>query len=301
MTSVTQRIKDITQPRGGYVKLSEFDCVEMNDNAELFDEENIHHTLVGMAVDYLSRMKVGYSPEDAFEISLLGADRAKRFGYKKAKRIAKSLLKGIKGTDDKSIINACKLVSFDVWYRNPLGAKRSRRYTSINPDANTIRNIRLLVNRTARFLEEYGPIEASGFTFEPQEIKEWRQEYESQKGFFSKFIFKFKNKQPSPEYIYKKYRAYGGYTGVIDSGDGDFLTKDTLWDIKVSKRKPQSAHVLQLLIYYVMGKHSDQDIYEDITKIGIFNPRLNKIWILDMNKVSHDIIKIIEDEVICYE
>lgn len=46
----------------------------------------------------------------------------------------------------------------------------------------------------------------------------------------------------------------GGYTDIVSSGDGDFLTKDTLWDFKVSKDKPKSAHTLQLLMYYIMGK-----------------------------------------------
>ena len=32
-----------------------------------------------------------------------------------------------------------------------------------------------------------------------------------------------------------------GYTSIIDSGDGDFLTEDTLWDFKVSKQLPQKT------------------------------------------------------------
>lgn len=27
----------------------------------------------------------------------------------------------------------------------------------------------------------------------------------------------------------------GGYTYIVSSGDGDFITEDTLWDFKVSK------------------------------------------------------------------
>ena len=32
----------------------------------------------------------------------------------------------------------------------------------------------------------------------------------------------------------------GGYTKEVLSGDGDYLTKDTLWDFKVSKYEPTS-------------------------------------------------------------
>ena len=40
MTSVTQRIKQITQPRGGYLKPSEFEKEEFIDN-EILKEENM--------------------------------------------------------------------------------------------------------------------------------------------------------------------------------------------------------------------------------------------------------------------
>ena len=48
----------------------------------------------------------------------------------------------------------------------------------------------------------------------------------------------------------------GSYTATITTGDGDFLTKDTLWDFKVTTSKPNKDHTLQLLIYYLMGRRS---------------------------------------------
>ena len=32
------------------------------------------------------------------------------------------------------------------------------------------------------------------------------------------------------------FKFIGGYTETITTGDGDFLTEDTLWDFKVSKK-----------------------------------------------------------------
>jgi len=94
--------------------------------------------------------------------------------------------------------------------------------------------------------------------------------------------------------------TYGGYTATVISGDGDFLTSDTLWDFKVSINKPTSKHTLQLLMYWIMGQHSGQECFKNISKIGIFNPRLNAVYLFDMSKIDPNIIKIIEDEVICY-
>ena len=47
-----------------------------------------------------------------------------------------------------------------------------------------------------------------------------------------------------------------GYTKIVNAGDGDFLTKDTLWDFKVSKSKIDRKQTLQILMYWIMGKHS---------------------------------------------
>jgi ABC-type cobalamin transport system permease subunit len=73
-----------------------------------------------------------------------------------------------------------------------------------------------------------------------------------------------------------------------------------MWDFKVSKSEPTNKHTLQLLMYWIMGQHSGMDIYKNIDKVGIFNPRLNKVYLLEMNTVSQEIIKQVEDEVICY-
>lgn len=92
----------------------------------------------------------------------------------------------------------------------------------------------------------------------------------------------------------------GGYTPIIDSGDGDFITKDTLWDFKVSKKEPNSKQTLQLLIYYLMGKHSVHSFFNSITKLGIYNPRLNKVYTYNLESLSQEIIDEVCAEVIGY-
>lgn len=92
----------------------------------------------------------------------------------------------------------------------------------------------------------------------------------------------------------------GGYTDIISSGDCDFITKDTLWDMKVSVNKPKSTHTLQLLVYYLMGIHSSNKEFNNIKRIGIFNPRLNCVYICDIKDISEDIISYVENEVIGY-
>ena len=278
MASVTGRIKEVKQPRGGFLKPSEFTIEVLDDGFALNEEENVHGSVIGMAVDYLTRFIKDNDVVDAFKISLQGAGLAEELGLKNAKNIAVSLLSGIKSFDDDSIINACKLVTFDAWYRNPMGAIMAKGYNETNPDKATIENIRILVNRSLNFFNKYGPVLKYGFTFDPKETDE-------------KARF---------EMMVKGKGTYGGYTATVQVGDGDFLTKDTLWDLKVSKSKPTSKHTLQLIMYWVMGQHSGQEIYKDISKLGIFNPRLNTVYTYNISKLSKDIISTIEKEIICY-
>ena len=260
MSSVTDRIKEIKQPRGGYIKPSSMNLIELNDEKVLNEQENVSGAIIGMVVDYMKRFMMGAKITKAFEISILGATLAKKILKRNTTKELNKYLLGIQGLDDTSIINACKAVTFDVWYRNPMAAMLAKGAAETNPDKDTIENIRIIIERSLSFWKEYGPIKVDGFTFEEK-----------------------------------------GYTNTVDSGDGDFLTEDTLWDFKVSKSTPRSDHTLQLIMYYIMGKHSEKPEFNGIQKIGIFNPRLNRIYQLDIKSVPAEIIETIEKDVICYE
>ena len=250
MVSVTQRIKQIKQPRGGYLPVKAFTVTTLDDGQALNPEESIAASLVGTAVDYLSRFMDGSAVEEAFEISLLGA-RAMRMEAK-----ALELLHGIKGLDDLSITRACQLAGFDSAFRaGPLAYRPVER---IVPDQATIANIRIMVERSLSFFKAFGSVTTDGFTME------------------------------------------GAYTATITTGDGDFLTKDTLWDFKVTTSKPNKDHTLQLLIYYLMGRRSIHLEFQTIENLGIFNPRQNTIYQLPISKISDEVIKEVETDVIGY-
>lgn len=263
MYSVTKRISMVKQPYGGYLNKKQFDITTIDDEKILNETENIHASLIGLAVDYLTRFMMGTTVEKAFKISLQGAMCLDLFlnsaTDKKglALKNAKKLLKGIKGLDDESVSNACKLVGYDVCFR--AGIIGYKPVEEINPDSDTIGNIVIMVNRSLIFWKEYGPIVKDGFTFE------------------------------------------GGYTDIVSSGDGDYLTKDTLWDFKVSKDEPKSKYTLQLLMYYIMGCHSIHPEFEKIEKLGIFNPRKNKVYIANTSSISPEIIEKVSQEVIGYK
>jgi len=265
VSSVTGRIAEIKQPRGGYLKPSQFTETVINDGKELV-EENVHASIIGMAVDYLTRFLMGTPIDEAFKIPKAGYVMRSMLLAKETKNDEKkkididSLLKSIHGLDDVSIVATCKAATYDVWFRNPMSAIMARGAEETNPDEGTINNIRVMVERSITFWEQYGPVTVDGFTFEPN-----------------------------------------GYTQIVDCGDGDFLTADTLWDFKVSKSKPTSKHTLQVLMYWIMGLHSGKPEYKTIKRLGIFNPRQNTIYLMETKYISADTIRLVEKEVICYD
>jgi len=90
----------------------------------------------------------------------------------------------------------------------------------------------------------------------------------------------------------------GGYTKLVSTGDGDYLTKDMIIDFKVSQRPFSHKWSLQLLMYYLLGIHSIHNEYKSIKYLCIFNPYKNISYIVDVNdiddrtkyKVSHEVL-----------
>ena len=255
MVSVTQRIKEIKQPYGGYLPVKNFNHTQLSNEKVLNTKESIHASLIGIVVDYLTRFMIGDSVEEAFKISLIGASHLNNKELKKAK----VLLNNIQGLDDVSIKNACKLVGYDSVFR--AGRHTYKPVETFIVDEATIENIYIMVKRSLKFIETYGPVELSGFTIGPD-----------------------------------------SRTKLITSGDGDFLTKNTLWDLKVTKNRPTKNHTLQLLIYYLMGNRSShiKEYITDLKYIGIYNPRLQSVYEFAISDISPDIIKIVKREVIGY-
>lgn len=265
VTTVTQRIRQIKQPRGGYLPVDkatvwDYGGVEITD----IKRENISPQMMGVVVDYLTRFYVkGGDASEAFDIALVGGVNVAL--YKQDLQIIQCLEDTIdiinngKKLSDGVIEAACYLASMDPAYR--VGPEIYDNNVNYTPDRYTYGVIRELVERSIKFFNNEGPLVYGGFEL---------------------------NSESSGQYI--------------DYGDGDFMTETGLWDMKVSKNPPTRNHTIQVLIYYLMGLRSKdiKDTTKNLKRIGLYNPRLNKSFYFCIDKIDEDLIGIVERDIIGY-
>ena len=156
--TVTQRIKAIQQSAGGYIPVSMLSVKQYRDNFSLNGKENVPANYVGLAVDYLTRLRVTGNVQEAFDISLLGAGILfHNYGMSKEFMHCLELLESVKTGD---ISAAVQLTAYDDVYRAGIID-----LPKLLPDAATIENIEIMVNRGVSFLKRFSEVK-TGLTFE---------------------------------------------------------------------------------------------------------------------------------------
>ena len=264
MTSIDERVHQVKQPRDGYVKASLFKEIQIPTATKLHEQENLGASIIAMAVDYLTRYALTDNKGDSFRNCMEGARFAEEKGMPKAQAVALGYLREIDGINAKSITAACKLVSFDVWFRGT-SIKKSEEYEAQVPNEHTIENIKTMVERSVEFFKKYGPVVKVGFNFKAIDAN------------------------------------HEGYTSLINYGDGEFITTEGIWDLQVTKVKLNDKQTLKLLMYWIMGQHCGQDIFKKIKTIGMFNPELNVAYLLDIKQIPLDVFNEVSTQVIGYK
>lgn len=257
--SVTQRIKQVGQPRGGYLNPKTLTkSVLFEDGVLELPNESVHPSLVGLAVDYLTRYMLGDSAEEAFKISLLGLGVCESAGMKEDAEYGRELFRRLsRDLNMTTVDSAIKLCAFDVCVRAGMTGYKS--ITLINADLYTCSNVALMVKRNLNLFKVYGAPVLNGFVFK------------------------------------------GGYTSTVSTGDGDFVTPDTLWELKVSVREPTKEWTLQTLMYWIMGLNSEHyEIFEKVKYLGIVNPRKNVVYRVAVADIPYETIEVVERDVIGY-
>jgi len=257
MFSVSQRAKTYKQPRGGFVNPKSFEEFEIFKFEELYEEENISPSIVGTVVDYMTRFLLFNDKTEAFKISLMGAERINEKELKKAKE----LLNSIKGIDDESIINACKIVGYDTVLR--AGLMTYKPIEDINPDKKTIFNILIMIKRSEEFFKEYGPVVLDGFGF---------------LGGYTKTVI----------------------TGDADFLTDDTIWDFKVSKNGLKSAQTLQLYMYYLMGCRTIKLNAEYDFKNKITKMGFFNPRLSKVYIKSVSSIDDETKLEVEKEVIGY-
>lgn len=261
MASVTQRIAEIKQPRLGYLPVHNLEIQQLEDNKLILNsDENIPPVVVGLAVDYLTRFMHTRNISKSFTIPLLSLDILRKSDQPNKENLVKE---GIK------YLNSIKgLDNESIIYACKLA--------SID-----------YIFRTGYF----PPVMFTDINPDLITIEHIKELTNRTLNFFS-----------NDNQIIKHGMTFeGGYTDKVTSGDADFMTSDTLWDLKVSKSEPTSKYTLQLAMYWRLGLHStNPEPYRKLRFLGIYNPRLNKVYRYDLLKISDNTIEDIDFDVIGY-
>lgn len=160
---VTAFVKTVKQPRGGFLNPNRFRHVDHDENSYVdSNRENISPIIMGIVVDYLTRLHLGRcNPEEAFEISLRGAYNVNHVDN--AWALINTIEKAEGQLTRQAIVAACQLSGYDVAYR--AGSAFFKGVDQIRPDKQTVMHVEKLVNRAVNFFDSVGIID-SGMTFE---------------------------------------------------------------------------------------------------------------------------------------
>ena len=98
--------------------------------------------------------------------------------------------------------------------------------------------------------------------------------------------------------VYEACRCWG--TPIwCRAGDGNLVTMDALWNLKVIRPKP--FHTLQVCMWCLMRQRRGALEFLSVRRIGLFNPRLHVSYVLDVDSIAEDVKEAVECEVMGYD
>lgn len=276
--SVTTRVRTIHLSSSPHPSWREMEKIQLHPvnplDLHAEEDEGVPASLTGMAVDYLTRMALtGEDAAKTFNIACLGFENSRYMCEDQYFETFYQLLNEVdelhkSGSTDwirLAAYPALALVTCDSLYRTGTGKPFHLKDGTVVPWISD----RTCLPVTSHDIDEM----------------------------VHRGIKLFENYEPL---VAAEITFQGGYTGIIASGDGDYLTENTLWDFKVSIKEPNNRQLLQLLVYWQMGLKSIHPEYQKVKFLALFNPRTNTIYRLSTDQVSPECVRWLQNDVIGY-
>lgn len=259
--TVAQRVREIEQPRGGYLPLRDFVSRQVGKSgmSALDDTDELAPMTAGKAAVGLAMFLCGMKLEDCFTIAFLGALSYEEHYQCGEKLKIAALITDIRkssareGLKASSINAAVQLVCYEKYYRRPVGEYEP--YTGAQVSDATMKNMSVIVSRLVSVIRNF-KIDAFA-------------------------------------------ELDGGYTDtIVKGGENCFLSKDTIWNFCFGKQPPNKNATLSLLLSLLIGKRSGNEGFAGVRRLAFYNARLDKIWMYDLNYMDRETLAFIATEVL---
>lgn len=276
MSSVSELVETIEQPAFGILPVRLFEKKELKqDSYVVSNNSSIPAVHLGLIVDYCIKYILGVKLSDILHVEYAGyAEHIRVSAIKFFDSVSEQSLTQIYIEDERKRICLSDFISrvenaetFDEFVTNML---------YVIQYGDFIRNIGYAYNRVGEVFDT---------KLSKDELRDILIFFMRTRGWIDTF------EKATPMYKFKPF----GYNNTVTSGEGDFCTKNTLWDLKVSNGEPTTKDTLQLLIYYIMAKHSGNRLYKYVDSVGVYNPKLDATWICNMEEVDSSIIRNVQD------
>jgi hypothetical protein len=288
MKSVTDKIKHIEQPENGYLSLDLFTERICGDTTPIVCSikplyvgkiiDDVIHEIIRSDYSKIFRSEInGYKTRlDWF--STCFSTGTKRSKQKQAHQIIEEDLK--KHVEIEYMLSKLKLYAFDNDIKNML-------------------NFTYGIVQYSIWEDDFGYI-SSRATVDDSRPKGLSLEDEEKLEIINMRTLKWLQDSYKKR-IVPDFKFYpDGYSDFVKYGVGDFVCDNTLFDIKCIKEKPTIENTLQILMYYCMGLHSNNRLYKDIDRIGIYSPVTNIEWTIAVKDIPKESIDTIFRDILCY-
>lgn len=295
--SLSKRVKQITQPKGGYLPTSNFQIINFKDEytvTKYIDhDKDVFLKFINLIVSSISQYLYTNDLTNSFKLAIRGffeyINNYKKFSVR--------------------YFNDDNLVDLFIDFESKL-----KSVEEFDLDGNYKTNSKIIKNLfvVLQFAELYQS------NYEPYKL--WKKNYDK-----AELVFNLGTE--IPDYICKNIiifikRTIAFYNNLykvefgeilynselISSGSCDFISHETIWKLQISSMPFQynpniDETILKLIICYLMitnDNHYNHDNYLFIDNIGIFNPYNNSCFKADniIELIKPRYIKEIKDEII---
>ena len=287
MKSQISYIDNLTQPKHGYIEPSKFKKIQYNDSLKL-EEEKFSPIIVDLTVDYLTRFMMGIPINEAFQVPIEGYINL--IVYKAAIKTKNGLLiaMGLEEPNEEVLSIVSEMQAFekkegksiDCFLNQITGLDDKSIFAACKA---SIYDLRYKNFDYTNYPIYIGEIEPDQTTINNIRVMVNRTiNFFRQQGVVEKVGFRC---------------CSDGNIENINSGMSNYLIKDTMWDLKTLKRPISCKNTLKLFINWLNGQKSNNYKIKNVNKIGLFNPRLNTAYLLEISKISKETIETISKEV----